>query len=115
MIKQPPKVKKDRSAIKTCLECGIQFLGHAISKYCPAHTKTKNRIKCVKHHIKPEFSNVIIKHKLNQISTKTLICQLCGNKFKSDMIPGQSIYPKFCEEHRNEYKRKNYKKTKGVS
>lgn len=98
--------ERKRLKLKKCLECGIEFKGHIISKYCDKHRKEINRIKIVKKILKKEDTNIVIKHEKHEITKMVLNCALCHNEYEIELIPQQYIYPKFCNEHRNEYKRK---------
>ena len=54
--------------------------------------------------------NQIILHNFTQSVEKTVGCQLmgCCQSFSLTIIPNQVLYPKFCEEHRSEFRRGNF-------
>lgn len=113
MTTYKPPMKKE----KQCKfpGCENKFMGIGAAKYCEEHRKPMyrkiiNMIRAKDNHRelteieKGEKSNQIIKHD-NTISTKeTRVCP-CGKEFEIDIYPGIDIYPKFCEEHRNPYRR----------
>ncbi len=87
--------------------CGKIFFGIHISKYCPEHRQDRYRIR---KRTKPEDVNIknqTYKHNYTEVVTLVLNCALevCDNQFEVKIYPRQFIYPKYCPEHRNEYKR----------
>jgi hypothetical protein len=87
--------------------CGKIFFGIHISKYCPEHRQDRYRIR---KRTKPEDVNIknqTFKHNYTEVITMVLNCALegCDNQFEVKIYPRQYIYPKYCPEHRNEYKR----------
>lgn len=56
-------------------------------------------------------NNLIQLHNFKKEVTKILSCELegCEQKFEIKLIPNQILYPKFCEIHRNTFKRDNFK------
>jgi hypothetical protein len=87
--------------------CGKIFFGIHISKYCPEHRQDRYRIR---KRTKPEDVNIknqTFKHNYTEVVTMVLNCALegCDNQFEVKIYPRQYIYPKYCPEHRNEYKR----------
>lgn len=54
--------------------------------------------------------NQIILHNFSQSVERIVGCQLmgCCQKFSLNLIPNQVLYPKFCEEHRSEFRRQNF-------
>jgi len=99
--------------------CNEEFKGIATGKYCPEHRKQKYRKFIDKEKIRKKKElkdatnpNQIIKH-----SYKTSIiiqgkCQLegCGKDFEILVIPLTYTYPRYCEDHRNEFKRELFLK-----
>jgi len=109
-VKMPTKVK-------TCQfpGCEVSFEGIGASKYCEEHRKSMYRKvlnivkdveknKDVSTSPKPERSNQIIVHDNSIATLHTCSCP-CGNEFVITLFPSVDIYPRFCEEHRNPYKR----------
>jgi hypothetical protein len=87
--------------------CDVTFYGRGVTKYCPEHRKQEYKSKLY-HDVDTIISlNQIIEHKTVLCPTKTCKCGLegCYNTFEIKLLPRVTIYPKFCEEHRNEYKR----------
>lgn len=94
-------------------ECGIEFLGHPISKFCPAHnSRSRQNIK-IKKKTSVTENNRIIDHECKDITSIILECSLkgCREKYEIEICPKQYIYPKFCPEHRNKYKRESFLKS----
>jgi len=56
--------------------------------------------------------NQLIKHNYRQPFAQTCICALkgCDAEFSVTIQPNQIIYPKFCEDHRTEYRREQFQK-----
>jgi len=83
------------------------ILRHSYSKYCPEHRQDRYRIR---KRTKPEDVNIknqTYKHNYTEVVTMVLSCALeaCDNQFEVKVYPRQYIYPKYCPDHRNEYKR----------
>jgi len=112
---QLPKYKKKNksaSKLKICQEpgCGKEFLGHPISKYCELHRDLQNRIRNKKKPEDVQVKNQIFNHTFNHPTDIEFVCDLpnCDNKFVVTILPKQYVYPKYCKEHRNEFKRNNF-------
>jgi hypothetical protein len=95
--------------------CGKIFFGIHISKFCPEHRQDRYRIR---KSIKPEDVNIknqTVKHNYTEVVIMDLPCTLeaCDNQFKVMVYPRQYIYPKYCPNHRNEYKRLRHLKQIG--
>lgn len=114
---------KEKTKLKKCNfpGCEIHFQGRGIEKYCQEHrqkkyykelyfNKYKERDKESLKDIKK--NNQIIKHKSCAVFEINSICALkgCYERFTVTVTPGNSIYPKFCEKHRNEFKREMWLK-----
>ncbi|GEM_PF-1475911 len=54
--------------------------------------------------------NQIILHNFKQSVERSVGCQLigCCHNFPLTIIPNQILYPKYCEEHRSEFRRRNF-------
>lgn len=54
--------------------------------------------------------NQIILHNYSQGVERQVDCQLigCRHSFALSLIPNQVLYPKYCEEHRSEFRRQNF-------
>ncbi|MDR0303786.1 MAG: hypothetical protein LBH98_03320 [Chitinispirillales bacterium] len=97
---------------KKCMYPGCEkvFHGIHISKYCVEHRKDRYRIR---KRAKPEdvnLKNQTIQHKYTTVVEQTMTCALeqCENQFTIKVFPRQYIYPKFCPDHRNEYRRERH-------
>jgi hypothetical protein len=103
--------------------CGEIFNGIGASKYCLEHRKpeyrkvlNKLRAKEKKETInpaRPELSNVIITH-TNIVATKEIRTCACGKDFEITLYPGVPLYPEFCEDHRNPYRRDRLLESLGI-
>lgn len=87
--------------------CGKVFFGIHISKYCPEHRQDRYRIR---KRAKPEDVNIknqTFRHSYTEVTTMVMDCALegCDHQFEIKIYPRQYIYPKYCPEHRNEFKR----------
>ena len=87
--------------------CGKIFFGIHISKYCPEHRQDRYRIR---KRTKPEDVNIknqTYKHNYTEVVTMVLSCALGSlrQSVRGKVYPRQYIYPKYCPDHRNEYKR----------
>ncbi|MFP4520810.1 MAG: hypothetical protein ACLFQK_01565 [Fibrobacterota bacterium] len=110
---QLPVSKKDKHhklVLKVCQEpgCGKEFVGHPIRKYCDFHRILSNRKRKKVEYEPVDTHNKIFRHKYIDTVRMEFTCELegCDKKYSVDIIPRQYIYPKYCVEHRNEYKRK---------
>ncbi len=95
--------------------CKEHFMGVGAAKYCdehrkPVYRKVINMIRRDEDEYemteveKGEKSNQIIKH-TETIATDTTRTCPCGKEFHVKLYPNIDVYPKFCEEHRNPYRR----------
>jgi hypothetical protein len=118
---QLPKYNKKiqdrkRKRIKICQEpgCGKEYVGHVISKYCELHSNIKNRKRKRRIFEDVGIKNQVYKHKFSEVTNIVFTCQLkgCNRPFSVKVYPKQYIYSKFCEEHRSEYKRINFMRSK---
>lgn len=52
-------------------------------------------------------NNMIYKHNNKDACKKKFICELenCNNEYEVTIIHNHFLYPRFCKEHRNAYKR----------
>ena len=58
-------------------------------------------------------NNRLILHNYSVPVEKNYTCQLdgCGQKINIRLIPNQIVYPKYCQHHRTEHRRKHCRKT----
>lgn len=115
----PQYKKKKRLKHKVCKEpgCGKEYIGHPISKYCEFHRIIANRTRKIKVYKSVDVKNFIFKHGFTHVTKLEFNCQLdgCNNKYTVKIFPKQSIYPKFCNVHRSEYKRESLQKNQTKS
>jgi hypothetical protein len=102
---------------KTCKfpDCTEKFMGVGAAKYCkehrkPFYRKVINMIRReeeqreVSEFEKGEKSNQIIIHEETIAKSENRYCP-CGKEFEIKLYPNIEVYPKFCEEHRNPFRR----------
>ena len=108
----PKYKKKKRIKLKVCQYpgCGKEFWGHPIAKYCEQHRDIKQRQVKKKDQEPVELRNMVFKHNYNEVLERKFQCCLegCANDFEIKIFPKQYVYPRFCLEHRNDFKRKNF-------
>jgi len=103
--RKPSKEKK----LKYCLEpgCGKEFLGYAVAKYCDFHRVLKNRDYKPPVYSEVDINNVVFKHKYRDSKEIEMECGFpgCNKLYRILVIPKIHVYPKYCEYHRNAWKR----------
>jgi hypothetical protein len=109
-LPKTPRGQKFKEKICMYPGCGKVFHGIHISKYCVEHRKDRYRIR---KRTKPEnvnLKNQTIQHKYTTVVEQTMTCALeqCESQFTIKIFPRQYIYPKFCQDHRNEYRRERH-------
>jgi hypothetical protein len=109
-LPKTPRGQKFKEKICMYPGCGKVFHGIHISKYCVEHRKDRYRIR---KRTKPEdvnLKNQTISHKYTTVVEQTMNCALeqCENQFTIKIFPRLYVYPKFCHDHRNEYKRERH-------
>lgn len=103
--------------------CSNTFYGSQFQKYCnddrcnemrqAARPRVRKKDKEADNRIIPKI--VLSRAISMKKGTLWLSCKArdasgkkCGKRFSVNLNARQSVYPKFCEEHRNAYKRKRY-------
>ncbi len=108
-----PKNKRNQKRyMKTCQhsQCDKAFMGLKISKYCEKHRGEEFRER-KRTTTDPSTTNRIIKYALPKASKTQLVCECCGQEFEATLYPKQEVYPKYCPEHTNAYRRTVYEKS----
>ena len=91
--------------------CGVRYFGEDSKKFCDEHRKDKYRyLRASKPKAQVNDANITIKHKSSNIFTLYRECDCCGDVYSIELYPHQFIYPRYCEGHRNLYKRSIFKK-----
>ncbi len=56
------------------------------------------------------LNNQIILHNYVATVSRSYECKLlgCCQKFDLELVPNQVLYPKYCEDHRNSFRRENF-------
>ena len=106
----PKYKKKKRIKLKICQYCGKEFWGHPIAKYCELHRDVKQREKTKKSPEPGDSNNKTHQHEFIEVVEENWVCELegCGKEYVVKIFPKQYVYPRFCEEHRNEFRRRNW-------
>ncbi len=108
----PKYKKKKRIKLKICQEggCGREFWGHPIAKYCELHRDIKQRAKHKKEFESVDVKNMVFKHNYTEVLDLEFQCCLngCSNTYLVKVFPKQFVYPRFCVEHRNDFRRANF-------
>lgn len=111
--------------------CINRFYGSQFQKYCnddrckeirkEARKKKKEASKLPKTEVNRIVCRATVKRAISmQKKVVTLRCRakdangkICGKSFKAVLEVKRSVYPMYCEEHRNEYKRKRFALSSG--
>ncbi len=108
----PKYKKKKRIKLKVCQEpgCGREFWGHPIAKYCELHRDIKQRAKHKKEFESVDVKNMVFKHNYTEVLDLEFCCCLigCDSKYMVKVFPKQFVYPRYCLEHRNDFRRANF-------
>ena len=108
----PKYKKKKRIKLKICQEpgCGKEFWGHPIAKYCELHRDIKLRAKHKKEFESVDVKNMVFKHNYTEVIDLEFRCSLigCDKIYTVKVFPKQFVYPRFCLEHRNDFRRANF-------
>ncbi|HQF56120.1 MAG TPA: hypothetical protein PK208_13470 [Fibrobacteria bacterium] len=70
----------------------------------------KQREKTKKSPEPGDSNNRTYNHDFIEVVEENWICELdgCGKSYVVKIFPKQFVYPRFCEEHRNEFRRRNW-------
>ena len=74
----------------------------------------KNRVRVRREYKPVDEDNMVFNHSLQDVTEYTFCCSLegCNKMYSVSLYPKQSVYPRYCEEHRNPFKRKNFLREK---
>lgn len=114
LVQLPKYKKKKRIKLKICQYCGKEFWGHPIAKYCELHRDVKQREKTKKSPEPGDSNNKTHQHDFIEVVEQSWVCELegCDKEYVVKIFPKQFVYPRFCEEHRNEFRRRNWARQK---
>jgi ribosomal protein L32 len=109
-LQLPKYKKKKRIKLKVCQECGKEFWGHPIAKYCELHRDIKQRQKQKKDIESIESKNMVFRHNYTDVLELEFLCCVegCNETFTVSVFPKQFVYPRFCNAHRNDFRRANF-------
>ena len=122
MMQVPKTVKPKEKMVKRCKypNCGEIIMGYGQRKYCHEHSKDEYKKELYHDKYRKQESvifdieNQRIDHKFFEVVTRIYKCECCGEKFEIKILPRVYVYPKFCEEHRNEWRRELWIRNNGV-
>jgi hypothetical protein len=106
--------KYEQLRLKPCQfpNCQEYYMGTGFSKYCSSHRDKKFRKEISKKSKEQSFpienANQEINHSYKYPTSVPFICMACGVEFMVLIYPNIFIYPKYCSNHRNIWKRKFY-------
>ena len=94
-----------------CQHCGAEYYGLSYSKFCkPCGALKLSRNARNRHPY--EGVNQHFEHDFHSVQHVQFFCDLCGDPFDVSVWPKQFVYPRYCEEHRSEFKRQEYERVK---
>lgn len=106
--------------------CEVEFMGRGKTKYCDEHRKPEYRSQLYGRSatesvvndihgnpIPPLELNITIKHTYIEAIRMDRECDCCGKTYRIVVIPSQYVYPRYCEDHRNEWKRNAFIRANG--
>jgi hypothetical protein len=111
------KHSKKKLITKQCAfpGCGKSFRGIGPTRYCKEHRTVEARqhmsrlyaAKKKEARLQVDDQNQVISHKFITAAMKTCVCALdgCDETFDIKILPHVNVYPKYCAEHRSEWKR----------
>jgi len=116
------RTRKHKKVFHVCQfeGCNKEYYAVHQNKYCEEHVKSKyKKVLYCKAKIDPiedvKLHNVYIKHDYVSSLDLRLNCDCCGKPYQIKLLPRQFVYPKYCETHRNNYKRELFQKKSGIS
>ncbi|KMQ52200.1 hypothetical protein CHISP_0881 [Chitinispirillum alkaliphilum] len=114
MMQIPRNYRKQKMTEIKCAVPGCEevFYGIKSAKYCAFHKNPQNREKKKVEHKDISEENLIFEHENSEIAHVVFKCSLdrCDQEYDVKVYPRQFVYPKYCPEHRNEHKRKQFLK-----
>ena len=89
---------------------GKDIFNQSFKDYRERHRDIKQRQKQKKDVENIESKNIIFRHNYTESMDLSFKCSLegCDEKFTIRIFPKQYVYPRFCMEHRNDFKRENF-------
>jgi hypothetical protein len=99
-----PNYTKKKVKLVTCQHPGCNEIFEAMphTRFCAYHKDASTRPKAIKE---VESSLFIFEHNFQNTTLIERNCDCCKAPYRIDILPSTKQYPRFCELHRNEYKR----------
>jgi hypothetical protein len=111
LYRTPVYQKKEKRPINcTHPGCESVFEGYPHTKFCEYHKDIKTRE--VKK-VEKESCIFIFEQATFEKQKIEKDCDCCGKSFVIELYPNIKEYPRFCEDHRSEYKRYFYRSRNG--
>ena len=104
--------------VEVCDVCGEEFLVKVAlgsrTKLCSKECREKHIKNRQEDHMKDYHQRTKINRKIKKgVPGKMVLeCDLCGKPFEIIYRASLQVYPRYCGEHRNEWKRELYNKQK---
>lgn len=107
-VKEPyftPKYVKKKARLMKCTYNGCEnvFKAFPHARFCAYHKDPSTRPVEKKVEEKTMF---IFEHTFKEKTTIERRCDLCNAVYQIDIYPGREDYPRFCNDHHSEYRRK---------
>ena len=93
--------------------CKNEFVGPPAKQYCDSieYIKNKKKLRTILNRIGPTENNMQLPpNTFKNGSVVLLKCRACDAVFHIIYDSSTLVYPKYCEKHRNEHKRKTFLK-----
>ena len=112
--------RKERLKEKICKYpgCNKIYFGIGRSCYCPNHRSRQARQVMLAQTSKNKtipLANMTIMHENSYAVQLIRSCDCCNSEYEITLFPGIYIYPKYCELHRNLYKRRLYEQQHAIN
>lgn len=106
-----PKYKKKKARVMQCTYpgCSNTFKAFPHARFCEYHKDPDTREKPVAR--VEENTMFTFKNDIKEKMSIERACDCCGKPYRVDIYPGRTEYPRFCEDHRSEYRRKFWRET----
>lgn len=106
------KTSKKKTKLMTCTHegCTNTFEAYPHARFCEFHKDPLTRPIDKK---KEEVTTFKFKHTFPEPMVIEKSCACCGSPYRITVYPSTYEYPKFCPDHRSEFKRNSWRETHG--